>query len=91
MRWPPVDISLEIAYGFIAAVSDQHNIMEPCLVKVKQDGIQCPGIRDIAGKGAVIHGHMAAESVYDNLQGLLQREMLLVLALVDISQFVSIC
>jgi hypothetical protein len=65
--------------------------MEPGLIEVKQDGIQSPGVRNIARESAVIHGHMAAEGVYDNLQSLLEREMLLVLALVDISQFVSIC
>lgn len=60
------DVLLEVLNRFVAPVRHQDNPRETGVADVGEDGLHASGVRDVARKGPVIHGHMAVKRIDDD-------------------------
>ena len=60
------DVLLEVLNRFVAPVRHQDNPRETGVADVGEDGLHASGVRYVARKGPVIHGHMAVKRIDDD-------------------------
>ena len=68
-----VNIHFQVSNRFIAAICNQNEILEPCILEILEDCFQASGIGCVAGKCPVIHRHMLIQRINNNFCSLRKR------------------
>ena len=80
------DAKLEILQGLVTAVGDEDDVPEPGVLQFGHDHVQRPRVRFVARKLEIVDRQMRRKRIHDDLQRLLQRQVLLVVAPADVHQ-----